>query len=124
MALVTKHKDVEFGIGDTVKVYQTIVEGGKKRLQPFEGMVIKIKGREENRTFTVRRVGVQRVGIEKIFPISAPTIERVEVLKFGTRGIRRAKLYYTRDKSTREIERIYSRAKRRRKAKKSLTKKT
>lgn len=112
MALVLKHKDVEFGVGDTVKVHQNIVEGGKKRTQVFEGIVIKMKGREENKTFTLRRIGVQRVGIEKIYPVNSPTLEKIEVVRKGKRGVRRSKLYYLRNKSKKEIENIYSRAKR------------
>ena len=117
MALKVKLKDVEFGVGDAVKVHQRIVEGKKTRTQVFEGIVIKIKGREENKSFTVRRIGAQQIGIERIFPVETPIIEKIEVVRKGMRGSRRAKLYYIRDKSRREIEQIYSRAK-----KKELTK--
>jgi large subunit ribosomal protein L19 len=123
MALTTTHKEVTFGVGDRIKVIQNIREGEKTRLQTFEGIVIKIKGREENQSFTVRRIGVQQIGIERIFPTLTPTIERIEVMKKGTRGTRRAKLYYIRDKSKREIEKIYSRAKRKEEAKKGSVKK-
>ena len=118
MALKTKHKEVTFGVGDQIKVIQNIHEGEKTRLQAFEGIVIKIKGREENQSFTVRRIGIQQIGIERIFPTLTPTIERIEVVKKGTRGTRRAKLYYIRDKSKKEIEKIYTRAKRKEETKK------
>lgn len=118
MAIKAKHKDTEFGVGDTVKVVQRIKEGEKERLQTFEGIVIGIKGRGINKTFTVRRIGAQQIGIERIFPLATPTIEKVEEVRRGLRGSRRAKLYYIRDKSKREIEKIYSRTREREEAKK------
>ena len=110
MALKAKHKEIEFGVGDRIKVISKIKEGEKTRQQAFEGLVIGIKGRGENRSFTVRRIGVQQIGIERIFPLSSPSIENIEVVKKGLRGVRRAKLYYTREKARKEIEEIYSRA--------------
>lgn len=104
--------ETEFGVGDTVRVYTEVKEGEKTRQQAFEGMVIKIRGREENKTFTVRRIGTQQIGIERIFPLNSPVIDRVEVVKKGLAGVRRAKLYYTRDKAKKEIEAIYSKANR------------
>ena len=109
MALFPIHKDTKFGVGDTVRVLQKIKEGDKERTQAFEGMVIGIKGREENKSFTVRRIGAQQIGVERIFPLEVPTIEKVEVVRKGTKGVRRAKLYYTREKSRRNVEEIYSR---------------
>ncbi len=113
MALTATLKGIEFGVGDTVRVIQRIVEGNKERLQAFEGMVIGIKGHGDGKTFTVRRIGSAQVGIERIFPFLTPTIENLEVVRKGVKGTRHAKLYYTRDKSKREIEKIYSRASRR-----------
>lgn len=110
MALKVFHKETEFGVGDAVRVWQKIQEGDKFRLQAFEGMVLGIKGRDIGATFTVRRIGTQRIGIERIFPVNAPTIEKIEVVRKGTEGVRQAKLYYTRTKSKRQIEDIYSRA--------------
>lgn len=113
MSLRIKHNEVEFGVGDRIKVYQRIKEGEKTRVAFFEGMVLGIKGEGDRKTFTVRRVGEANIGIERIFPISLPTIEKIEVIKKGTRGVKRAKLYYTRDKSTKEIDKIFSRSTRR-----------
>ena len=113
MALRIKHNDTEFGVGDRIKVYQRIKEGEKTRVAFFDGMVLSIKGEGDRKMFTVRRVGEAGIGIERIFPILLPSIEKIEVLKKGTRGVKRAKLYYTRDKSTKEIDKIYSRAKNR-----------
>ena len=80
--------------GDTVKVYQKIKEKGKERLQAFEGVVLARKhGKGINATITVRKI-IAGVGVEKIFPIHAPTIGKIEVIKRGR--VRRAKLYYLR----------------------------
>lgn len=117
MALNLKHKEVVFGIGDRVRIHQRIKEGEKFRVAVFEGMVIKIRGEGDRKMFTVRRIGEATIGIERIFPVDLPSIEKIEVTKKGTRGVNRSKLYYTRTKSTKEIDKIYSRATRREKAK-------
>ncbi len=124
MALRIKHKEVEFGIGDRVKVFQRIKEGEKTRLAFFDGMVLAIKGNSGRKMFTVRRIGEASIGIERIFPIDLPTIERIEVVKKGTMGVKRAKLYYTRTKSTKEIDKIYSRTVSRERAKTQKVTKT
>ncbi len=118
MALKAKHKETDFGVGDRIRVVTKIKEGEKTRQQAFEGMVIAIKGRGDSKTFTVRRIGVQQIGIERIFPLLSPTIEKIEVMRKGLKGTRRAKLYYTRDQAKKEIEQIYARA-----AKKEASKK-
>ena len=93
----------DFRPGWTIKVFQKIKEGGKERVAPFEGIVIAKKhGREANGTFTIRRV-ISGVGVEKIFPIYSPTIEKIEILKKAK--VRRAKLYYLRSKSRKETRR-------------------
>lgn len=87
--------------GDTVRVVQKIKEGDKERLAPFEGLVIAKKhGRGISATFTVRKV-VDGVGVERIFPVHSPTINKVEVLRRSK--VRRAKLYYIREKAAREV---------------------
>ena len=86
----------EFAVGDTVKVFIKIVEGGKERIQAFEGVVIAKKHSSVRETFTVRRVSFG-VGVEKTFPLHSPRIDHIEVLKKGK--VRRAKLYYLRDLS-------------------------
>ena len=110
MALKITYKETEFGVGDKIKVSQRIKEGDKERTQIFEGMVIAIKGREGNKMFMVRKIGAGAVGIERIFPIDSPTIEKISVVKKGLAGIKHAKLYYVRKKPNKEIEKIYSRA--------------
>lgn len=87
--------------GDTVRVHQKIKEGGKERISVFEGLVIARKhGSEPGATFTVRRV-VDGIGVERIFPIHSPTIAKIEVARRSK--VRRAKLYYIRDKASREV---------------------
>jgi large subunit ribosomal protein L19 len=83
-----------FAIGDTVKVHVIIKEGDKERVQIFKGDVIARRGKGLGATFTVRKVSFG-VGVERIFPMNAPTLKRVEVVKSGR--VRRAKLYYLRD---------------------------
>ncbi len=89
--------------GDTVKVHLKIQEKGKTRIQIFEGLVLAVKhGKESGGTFTVRKV-MSGVGVEKIFPIYSPSIEKIEIIKRSK--VRRAKLYYIRDKVAREVRR-------------------
>jgi large subunit ribosomal protein L19 len=96
---IKKDERYDFNIGDTVKVWVKIVEGqGKKmreRLQGFEGTVISIKGKGIGRNFTVRKISFG-VGVERVFPFKSPLIGRVEITREGK--IRRAKLYYLRDR--------------------------
>lgn len=110
MALYGKLKEVNFGVGDKVRVVQRIKEGDKAREASFEGMVIKIKGRDPTKTFTVRKVAEGGIGVERIFPFDLPSIDRVVVVKEGTRGVKRAKLYFTRKKAPTEVDMIYKRA--------------
>jgi large subunit ribosomal protein L19 len=84
-----------FNVGDTVKVHLKIKEGTRERVQVFEGTVLKKQNGGLRETFTVRRVAYN-VGVEKTFPINAPTIEKIEVVRKGK--VRRAKLFYLRDR--------------------------
>jgi len=96
-------KTLDLRPGDTVRVWQKIEEKGKTRLQAFEGLVLGRKhGTEAGGTFTVRRVA-SGVGVEKIFPIYSPMIERIELVKRAR--VRRAKLYFIREKVARESRR-------------------
>jgi len=89
-------KDIpKFRVGDTVEVFVKIVEEGKKRLQVFEGVVIKKRGTGARKTFTVRKVSYSE-GVERTFPIHSPNTEKIVVIKKG--NVRRAKLYYLRGK--------------------------
>ena len=84
-----------FSVGDTVKVYFKIIEGTTERVQVFEGTVIALNNSGVRRTFTVRKISYG-VGVERIFPLASPRVEKVEDTRFGK--VRRAKLYYLRDK--------------------------
>ena len=84
-----------FNVGDTVKVHVKIVEGEKSRIQVFEGTVIAKKHGGISETFTVRRVA-HGCGIERVFPVHSPSVDKVEVVRKGK--VRRAKLYYLRDR--------------------------
>ncbi|MDE5834935.1 MAG: 50S ribosomal protein L19 [Ruminococcus sp.] len=85
----------EFNVGDTVKVHVQIKEGEKSRIQIFEGTVIAKKHGGISETFTVRRVS-HGCGIERVFPVHSPAVDKVEVIRHGK--VRRAKLYYLRDR--------------------------
>ena len=110
MALKITLKNVEFGVGDRLRVVQKIKEEGKSREAIFEGMVIGIRGRAPGKTFMVRRIGEGGIGIERIFPVDLPTIDRVVVVKRGIEGVKRAKLYYTREKAPTEVEMIFKKS--------------
>ncbi|MBN2057993.1 MAG: 50S ribosomal protein L19 [Candidatus Saganbacteria bacterium] len=87
-------KDVpKFKVGDTVKVFSKIIEGGKERVQGFEGIVIKRQGGSSRETFTVRKL-VQGVGVERTFLVHSPRIDHITIQRSGK--VRRAKLYYLR----------------------------
>jgi large subunit ribosomal protein L19 len=85
----------DFSSGDTVRVNVRVIEGGRERVQAFEGVVIARSGGGARQSFTVRKVSFG-VGVERIFPVHAPIIQSIEVLRRG--DVRRAKLYYLRDR--------------------------
>ncbi len=90
---------INFVPGDIVRVHERIKEGEKSRIQVFEGTVLAIKGRGENKSFTVMKT-VGDIGIEKIWPVKSPNVEKVEVKAHSKKKIRRAKLYYMRIRKT------------------------
>lgn len=99
----------ELNPGDTVKVFVKIREGNKERTQAFEGVIIKKRGGSINQTITVRKV-FQGVGVERVFTVNSPRVESIKVLRRG--DVRRAKLYYLRErtgKATRIKEKISKR---------------
>ena len=93
----------QFKVGDTVRVLSKIVEGGKERLQGFEGIVIKRQGGGSRETFSVRRI-VQGVGVERLFSLHSPKLEKVLVLRSGK--VRRAKLHYLRKRIGSQATRV------------------
>ncbi|OGF99850.1 50S ribosomal protein L19 [Candidatus Gottesmanbacteria bacterium RBG_13_37_7] len=118
MALRAKHQNTSFSIGDTIKVHYKLIEKEKvsgkakrevkevirERIQVFEGIIIAIRGSQKNKSITVRRIGADKVGIERIFPLISPWIKKITIAKKGK--VRRAKLYYLRDKLGKEAEKI------------------
>ena len=98
---IEARKKLDFRAGDTIRVTQKVKEGEKPRLQAFEGMVLAIKhGQEPGATFTMRKV-IDGVGVERIFPLYSPEIDKIEIK--STTKFKRAKLYYVRDRAAREI---------------------
>lgn len=87
--------DAKFNVGDSVKVHTKVVEGDKERIQVFSGVVIGKRGRGLNETFTVRRISYGE-GVERIFPLHSPRVDKVEVERSGS--VRRAKLTYLRSR--------------------------
>ncbi len=86
----------DFKPGDTVRVHAKVVEGGKERIQVFEGVVIARKHERNRETFTVRKISHHGVGVEKLWPVHSPVIDKIEVIRRAK--VRRAKLYYLRGK--------------------------
>ncbi len=108
-----------FEIGDTVRVHVKVIEGEKERVQVFEGVVIARKGRKISETFTVRKISYG-VGVERVFPVNSPNVAKIDVIRKGK--VRRAKLYYLRDKKGKQAkvaERDYFRTARKTKASKN-----
>lgn len=97
MAMYAEHNGTSFSVGDTVIISYKIVEDDKERLQPFEGVVIGIKGQKERKTFTVRKIASHEIGTERIFPLASPWIKKIEVVRKGQP--RRAKLNYLRKRT-------------------------
>ena len=106
-----RKEPAKFNVGDSVRVHTKVVEGDKERIQIFAGVVIGVRGRGLNQTFTVRRISYGE-GVERIFPLYSPKIEKISVDKRGI--VRRARIFYLRDqigKSARIKERKVNTAK-------------
>lgn len=91
MANQAVFKETKFCVGDIIRVSQAVKEEKKDKVQIFEGRVISIRGRNPNITITLRRLGIDNVGVERIYPLSSPTITKIEVKK--SLPVKRAKLY-------------------------------
>ena len=100
-----KFGETDIHIGDTIRVHSNVVEGTKTRVQIFEGILIRIKGRAENKTFSVRKIGAGGIGVERTWPLTARTLAKIEVKK-KTSGVRRSKLYYLRGLTGKESVRV------------------
>lgn len=103
--LSTTIKETNFAVGDTIRVHTQVVEGGRSRVQIFPGLVIRIQGRGENATFTVRRIGAAKIGVERTWPINSRGIVKVEVTRKANK-VRRSKLYFLRDLTGKSATRV------------------
>lgn len=92
-------------IGDTVRVHSKVVEGAKIRIQVYEGILISLRGRDVNKTFTVRKIGAGGIGVERTWPLNSNSIVKIEVKKKATK-VRRSKLYYLRDLTGKSAVRV------------------
>lgn len=108
MAQYFQYQDQTITVGDTVRVHQRIVEEKKSRVQVFEGVVIAIRGRENGKSFVVRKIGAGGIGVEKILPIHMPSIEKIEVKRKGQ--TRRSKLYYLRGRIGKAASKVKEKA--------------
>lgn len=108
MAQFLSFQEQNISVGDTIRVHQKITEGSKTRTQVFEGIVIAIRNSGSGQSFVVRRIGAGSVGIEKIFPVRLPSIERIELKRKG--DVRKAKLYYLRDRIGKAASKIKEKA--------------
>ena len=104
MAQYLKFQDQNISVGDVVRVHQRIMEEKKSRIQIFEGVVIAIRGRENGKTFVVRKIATGSIGVEKIFPVMMPSIEKIEVKRKGV--VRRGKLNFLRDRVGRAASKV------------------
>lgn len=91
-----KFGEQDIHIGDTIRIHNKVVEGAKTRIQVYEGILIRLRGRDVNKTFTVRKIGAAGVGVERTWPLDSNSIVKIEVKKKAAK-VRRSKLYYLRD---------------------------
>lgn len=103
MAIKLTHQESVFFIGDTVRVNYKIKEKDKERIQAFDGIILSIRGRGVNQTFTVQRAACDGIKVERIFPLNSPWIESIKKIHSPKKKIRRAKLYYLRTSSTKTL---------------------
>jgi len=100
-----KVKETDIHIGDTIRVHSQVIEGGKTRIQIFEGILIRFRGRDVDKTFTVRKIGAGSIGVERTWPVNGRSLVKLEVKKKAG-NVRRSKLYYLRDRIGREAVRV------------------
>ena len=104
MANSFSYKDKTISSGDLVRVHLRVLEGDKERIQIFEGTVIAIRGSGDNLMFTVRKIATGGIGVERIFPAQSPWVVKIDVKKKGQ--VRRAKLYYLREKTRKQVSEV------------------
>lgn len=106
--MLSAHPKYDFRVGDTIDVSYKIQEGDKQRIQHFIGLVIAMKGEGETRTFTVRKIAANQIGVERIFPLHSPLIANIKISKKG--AVRRSKLYYLRNRTGKQATKVKDRA--------------
>jgi len=94
-----------FNVGDTIKVHTKVIEGGKERIQMFQGIVLARRGTGLNSSFTVRKISYGE-GVERVFPLHSPAVDRIEIVSQGR--VRRSKLYYLRDRIGKSATKVKS----------------
>lgn len=104
MAKYIDYKGKQFSVGDTVKVHFNVKDGEKNRIQIFEGIIIAVANRLNGKVFTVRKIGMGNIGVEKITPINSPVIADIEMVSRG--DVRRAKLYYLRSRTGKSASKV------------------
>ncbi len=104
MAKYLDYKDKKFSVGDTLKVHFNVRDGEKTRIQIFEGILIAVANRLSGKVFTVRKVAVGGIGVEKITPINSPVVADIEMVSRG--DVRRAKLYYLRARTGKSASKV------------------
>lgn len=108
MASTFTFNETQVHVGDTVRVHQEIAEGDKSRVQVFEGLVIAVKNAGLGKTVTIRRMGANGIGVERIYPLHMPGLKKIDVKTKG--DVRRAKLYYLRDRVGKAASRVKEKA--------------
>ncbi|KKU30886.1 MAG: 50S ribosomal protein L19 [candidate division WWE3 bacterium GW2011_GWA1_46_21] len=101
---MSEQTQFKFRPGDTVRVHYRIIEGDKVRTQPYEGIVISRRGAATSKTFIVRKYGADGIGVERIFQLSSPNIEKLDIVRRG--DVRRAKLFYLRGRTGKLATRV------------------
>lgn len=101
----TKIGENNIHVGDILRVHSKVEEGGKTRIQIFEGILIRLRGRDVNKTFTVRKIGAGAIGVERTWPLESRSIVKIEVKKKSGK-VRRSKLYYLRDLTGKSAVRV------------------
>ncbi len=100
-----KFGETDIHIGDTIRVHSKVVEGAKTRVQIFEGVLISLRGRGENKTFTVRKIGAGGIGVERTWPLDARSLVKIDIKKKAGK-VRRSKLYYLRELTGKSAVRV------------------
>ena len=100
-----KFGETEFNIGDTIRVHNKVVEGAKTRVQIFEGILIRLQGRDVNKTFTVRKIGAAGIGVERTWPLDSRNLVKIDVKKKAGH-VKRSKLFYLRDLEGKQAVRV------------------